>query len=114
MLRFHRATLFPAAWLERFASKRPLETRSRPTAGGRHRITLNGCSHIEELPLYPEQRQCRRPTTEQVLRLFSLAERHALRREGHTVQVFHPELTDLQRQVLTLLGVPQGAFRPPA
>jgi len=71
-------------------------------------------SLIEELPLCPEQRQCRRPTTEQVLRLFSLAERHTLRREAHTVQVFHAELTDLQRQALTLLGVPQGAFRPPA
>jgi len=71
-------------------------------------------SLIEELPLYPEQRQCRRPTTEQVLRPFSLAERHTLLREGHAVQVFHPEMTDLQRQVLTLLGVPQRAFRPPA
>jgi hypothetical protein len=37
-----------------------------------------------------------------------------LLREGHAVQVFHPEMTDLQRQVLTLLGVPQRAFRPPA
>ena len=77
------------------------------------RLTMKR-SHIEELPLYPEQRQCRRPTTEQVLRLFSLAERHTLRREGQAVQVFHPEMTDLQRQVLTLLGVPQGAFRPAA
>jgi transposase len=30
--------------------------------------------HIDELPLCPEQRQCRRPTTEQNLRLFSLVE----------------------------------------
>jgi hypothetical protein len=40
------------------------------------------------LPLYPEQRQCRRPTTEQVLRLFSLAQRHRLLHEGQTVQTF--------------------------
>jgi transposase len=66
---------------------------------------------LEELPLYPEQRQCRRPTTEQILRLFSLAERHTLLRDGHTVQVFHTDLTDLQRQVLALLGVPPQAFR---
>ena len=66
---------------------------------------------LEELPLYPEQRQCRRPTTEQILRLFSLAERHTLLRDGHTVQVFHTDLTDLQRQVLGLLGVPPQAFR---
>lgn len=28
----------------------------------------------------------------------------------HTVQVFDPSLTDLQRQVLALLGVPQTAY----
>ncbi len=67
---------------------------------------------IEELPLYPEQRQCKSPTTEQILRLFSLAERHTLLSEGHVVQLFHPELTDLQRQVLTLLGVPHHTFHP--
>ena len=66
---------------------------------------------LEELPLYPEQRQCRRPTTEQILRLFSLAERHTLVRDGHIVQVFHAEFTDLQRQVLDLLGVSPQAFR---
>lgn len=66
---------------------------------------------IAELPLYPEQRQCRRPTTEQVLRLFSLAQRHRLLRDGQTVQTFDADLTDLQRQVLTLLGVPAHAYR---
>jgi transposase len=68
--------------------------------------------HIEELPIYPEQRQCRRPTTEQILRLFSLAERHALLRGEHTVQLFPPQLTDLQRQVLDLLGVPRSSYQP--
>jgi len=68
--------------------------------------------HISELPLYPEQRRCKRPTTEQVLRLFSLVERHVLLDDGQPVQVFDVELTDLQRQVLALLGVPEHAFRP--
>lgn len=62
--------------------------------------------HIGELPLYPEQRDCLHPTTEQVLRLFSLAQRHELARDGHVIQRFDPELTELQRQVLRLLGVP--------
>lgn len=66
---------------------------------------------IVELPIYPEQRPSRRPTTEQILRLFSLAERHTLLERGRLVQVFQPELTDLQCQVLSLLGVPQSAFR---
>ena len=68
---------------------------------------------IQDLPIYPEQRPCRRPTTEQILRLFSLAERHTLLSEDRAVQTFHPKLTDLQRQVLSLLGIPQSAYRPP-
>jgi len=67
---------------------------------------------IEELPLYPEQRQCAHPTTEQILRLYSLTEQHKLTQNGHTVQVFEVQLTDLQRQLLGLLGVPEEAFRP--
>jgi transposase len=67
---------------------------------------------IPQLPLYPEERKCRRPTTEQVLRLFSLAERHVLLRRGKAMQVFQPVLTDLQKRVLDLLGVPERAFRP--
>jgi len=66
---------------------------------------------IEELPLYPEQRQCAHPTTEQILRLFSLAERHKLTQDGQTIQLFDVQLTDLQRQLLALLGVPLQAFR---
>jgi transposase len=65
---------------------------------------------IDNLPLYPEQRACKRPTTEQILRVFSLAERHTLLLDGYPLQVFTPELTDLQRQLLSLLGVPAHAF----
>ena len=68
-------------------------------------------NQLEQLPLYPEQRKCKRPTTEQTLRLFSLTERHTLVQGGHLVKVFQPEFTDLQRQVLDLLGVPINAFR---
>ena len=68
---------------------------------------------IEEIPLYPEERVSRRPTTEQVFRLFSLAERHALSYDGEEVKVFQPRLTDLQREVLGLLGVPERAYKPP-
>lgn len=67
--------------------------------------------HIEHLPLYAEHRRCKRPTTEQVLRLFDLTTRHTLRSAGQPIQVFHPELTPLQHQVLELLGLPNSAFR---
>ena len=68
---------------------------------------------IDELPLYPEQRDCARPTTEQILRLFSLAERHRLLHDGKPVQSFDVQFTELQRQVLALLGVSEDAFRLP-
>ena len=65
---------------------------------------------IEQLPLYPEARACRRPTTEHILRLFSLAERVSVLAGGELARVFPPELTALQRQVLQLLGVPATAY----
>ena len=66
---------------------------------------------IEELPLYPEDRNCRRPTFPQILRLFALAERHVLRKQDAIVQVFPPELNELQRHVLRLLGVPAERYQ---
>jgi transposase len=66
---------------------------------------------IEHLPLYPEARACRRPTTEHILRLFSLAERVTVLGDGQPWRVFEPEFTDLQRQILNLLGVPASAYR---
>ena len=68
--------------------------------------------NIDKLPLYPEQRLCAHPTTEQILGLFSFAERHELIQDGKTVQIFDVEFTDLQRQLLALLGVPEQTFRP--
>ncbi len=66
---------------------------------------------IEERPLYPEERKTKRPTAEQVLRLFSLLERHRLYQAEKKMQVFSPDLTELQTQVLTLLGVPPSVYR---
>jgi hypothetical protein len=50
--------------------------------------------------------------TEQILRLFSLAERHTLLRDAKPVQFFPPQLTELQRQTLDLLGVPDAPSWP--
>lgn len=66
---------------------------------------------VEALPLYPEERATQRPTAEQVFRLFSLTQRHVLAHEGQRIRTFEPELTALQHQVLTLLGVPEEAYR---
>jgi len=68
---------------------------------------------IEQLPLYPEARACRRPTTEHILRLFSLAERVSVLAHGEVVRVFPPQLTELQQHVLNLLGVQGSAYADP-
>lgn len=49
---------------------------------------------LDQLPLYPEERMCTRPTTEQILRLFAPTERHILFREGRRIETFHPKLTE--------------------
>jgi transposase len=66
---------------------------------------------IEKLALYPEERRCKQPTAEQVLSLFALAQRNVISRQGRTAEIFEPRFTDLQRQVLRLLGVPVRAYR---
>ena len=68
-------------------------------------------SRIASLPLYPEQRACRRPTAEQIFRLFSGAERDVLLRSDKIVQIFQPQLTPLQKQVLDLLEIPERIYR---
>ena len=70
-----------------------------------------GRRRIAELPLYPEERRCKQPSTEQILRLFGLAERHILYQDNQEVAIFEPRLTELQRQVLDLLEVPLRVFR---
>ena len=74
------------------------------------RLAMNR-DKIDSLPLYPESRACRRPTTEHILRLFGHVERHTLRDNGTLVKTFEPELTALQTQILALLGVPITAYR---
>jgi len=69
---------------------------------------------IEELPLYPEERLCKRPTMEQILRLFSIMERHMLIQGGEVVQLFQAKFTELQIEVLRLLGVPKSAYLFPS
>ena len=66
---------------------------------------------IAQLPIYPEQRLCKKPTTEAVLRLFSLAQRHTLLKDGVPIKSFDPELSDLPLQVLALLGISAAQFR---
>lgn len=69
-------------------------------------------SGVDNLPLYPEERKTSRPTAMQVFRLFSQAQRNTLRERDHIIRTFHQKLTQLQTQVLDLLGAPADAYGP--
>ena len=62
-------------------------------------------SGLEDLPLYPEDRACRRPTARKVIDLFEEMHRHTLTSAAEPPVVFTTELTRLQRKVLRLLGM---------
>lgn len=66
---------------------------------------------IDRLPVYPEERDCKAPSTERILDVFAPLLRHRLRRAGQLVQVFEPELTDLHRQILKLMRLRPTIFR---
>ncbi len=60
---------------------------------------------IESLPLYPESRPSRRPTSRRVIDLFEDVQRHSLVVGKKPPLVFTTELTVLQREILRLLGM---------
>lgn len=67
--------------------------------------------HIQHLPIYPEERLSRHPTTESALRLFSHTQMQILYKNRQRIQVFQAKLTPLQSQLLDLLGVKSEDYR---
>jgi hypothetical protein len=66
---------------------------------------------VRELALYHEDRTPKAPTAARIFDLYAETARHQLTgRDGAIVQVFEPQLSDPQRQVLDLLTVPQDAY----
>lgn len=65
---------------------------------------------VRRLPLYPESRECKAPSTARILDVFGQLQRHLLCKRQRVVQRFDPELTPLQHEVLTLLRVPTKSF----
>jgi transposase len=65
---------------------------------------------IESLPMYPEGRPCRRPTTRRLIDVFATIQRHELvPRNGHP-QVMVTEFTRLQRRLLRLFNLPAASY----
>jgi transposase len=65
---------------------------------------------LDTIELYPELRDCKAPSTERILEIFSTLSRHDLHHEDNLVKTFEPELTAQQQQVLDLLGLPHRAY----
>ena len=63
------------------------------------------------IPLYPEDRDCSAPSAARTLEIFNGLSRHHLHRHGTQLQVFDPDLTTLQHQVLRLLGIPTAVYQ---
>ena len=59
---------------------------------------------VESLPLYPEGRDCVKPTTRRIIDVFEPIQRHLLQ-TGDETQTFTTELTALQKSILKLLGM---------
>ena len=64
---------------------------------------------IKSIPIYPEERECKAPTSPRVFELFAQVDwfRHIGREEQTTYSV---NLSDLQREILRLLRVPRKLF----
>jgi len=65
---------------------------------------------LDGIALYPELRNCSAPSAARVLEIFDDVQRHYLMSSGEVVQVFEPELSELQFQVLDLLHVPRDVY----
>ena len=64
----------------------------------------------DNIALYPEFRDCKAPSAERILEIFTAVARHHLHRNGALVKTFQPELTNQQLQVLELLELSPSAY----
>jgi len=68
-------------------------------------------AEISALPLYFEARLCKAPTADRVFSLFGDVRAHALvNADGKVLQQFEDELSDIQRQLLRLLGIREAEY----
>jgi transposase len=67
--------------------------------------------NIAALPLYPEDRPCKAPTTDQIFRIFEDQRCHTLLGPGNVARKrFHDPLTPLHKKILQLLGLSAASY----
>ncbi len=72
--------------------------------------TAMAAAALDNIPPYPELRDCTAPSTQRILEIFTNLARHQLHRDGVLVKTFEPELTTQQQQILDLLGLAPTAY----
>lgn len=65
---------------------------------------------VDSIPIYPEQRECRKPTADKVLDLFRDVRRQTLFKNNKPLQVIDDDLSETQMEVLDLLGIAPEVF----
>ena len=65
---------------------------------------------IEAVPLYPEDRSCKAPTTARLIELFAPLQCHRLKDGATVIQEFAPELSDLQEKMTRIVGIGPGTY----
>jgi transposase len=65
---------------------------------------------IRHLPLYPEGRPCRAPTTRRLVDVFENIQRHELATRDGPREILVTELSRLQKRVLELLGISPNTY----
>ncbi len=65
---------------------------------------------IPALPLYPENRPCKYPTTFDIVRLFREVEKYEVEQNG-VLTIFPAQLNKIQKEVLKLLEVPLSLYQ---
>lgn len=63
-------------------------------------------ARLKSIPIYPEKRECRRPSAERILDILKNISVHELRENDKLTETFFDELSDLQVNVLNLLEIP--------
>lgn len=65
---------------------------------------------IESIPIYPEERACKSPTSDKILELFSDIRLQFIMQNGKRIQTVEDQFSDIQKKVLELLNITNEQF----
>ncbi len=65
---------------------------------------------IKSIPIYPEQRECRRPSAERILEAFQNFSRHQLWENGRLEETFFDPIGNVPMTILELLRIPASHY----